>query len=368
MSDALRRWLTHNGGETMLAIVQGANGDRFAVADEWIGPGDCILRVPNECLLTTSAIADSDVVRELRNSGRNFGDQVLLSAFVAASRNDESRWSPYLDTLPTTAPPTPVFFDDAELRELAGTTLAARALEQREAIRNEWHQVRAVAPALNGCTERDWLTARSLVTSRAFGLRSPSGVMDSLVPMADIPNHRRPGQAEWSYDAESGTFTMVARRAFAPGESVHISYGAKGNSRLLLHYGFCLENNECDDAGLTIAGREYRVTAVEGSPGERDMIAAIAGSFGDPAEASVRGTILEACDRAISSFPTSIDDDEQLLATGDLTLNRRHSVLARLSEKRVLAAVRERWENGPTSDGFVPCAYFVHDLARHPSQ
>ncbi|HEY4218693.1 MAG TPA: SET domain-containing histone-lysine N-methyltransferase [Gemmatimonadaceae bacterium] len=330
MDESLTDWLIAAGGHSSLAIATSANGDRYAVASEWIGPRDCVLRVPSACLLTASAIEESNIARAIAHSGLVLDAQAVLAAHLLAARREPGWWRPYLDSIPTVAPRTPLFFTNDELRALHGSWLLPKALANRAALIAEWHRIQPRIDSLSPYSELDWLNARVIVTSRVFGLPADGGSHDSLVPMADIPNHRRPADAAWSYDRSTGAFEVTACRAFAPGEPVHISYGAKSNSRLLLHYGFCLADNDANDAVLRMPESDFTLTSCVGD-GERAM---------DDAYSAT--AIARACEDALDTFPTSIADDEHLLAGGNLSANLRNCVLARLGEKRVLDAVRRR--------------------------
>lgn len=206
MNESIHQWLTAAGGHSSIAIAESDDGDRHVVATEWIGPRDCILHVPPSCLLTAPAIMESPVARALARCQHDIhlDSQAYLAAYVLTARRDEGSWRPYLDTLPAVAPRTVLFFNDDELRELTGSWLLPKALMHRSALRVEWRLLRERVECLAPFTELDWFTARALVTSRVFGLVCGNEGIDSLVPMADMPNHRRPAEAAWAYDPGPG--------------------------------------------------------------------------------------------------------------------------------------------------------------------
>jgi histone-lysine N-methyltransferase SETD3 len=332
----------------MLAVATLRDGSRGAVATDWIGPGDCVLLVPHACLLTTNVALESRIGREMKSAGVDHANgHAYLAAFLLSERDENTRWHAYFSTVPQHAPRTPIFFRDDELAELTGSSLLPRALAQRAALTREWEQIRNAVTGLAHHSETAWRNARALVSSRVFGLQTGGHIVDALVPMADIPNHRRPPETSWSYDEARGAFEVRATRAFAPGEAVHTSYGAKCNSRLLLHYGFCLEDNECNEAVVQVLGTDFRLTVAPDTVAERALQAALEDDAGDVSDEQmahfVARRIVDACDRALGAFPTSLSDDERLLAAGISSDTRRNCILLRLGEKRVLAAVRQRY-------------------------
>ena len=65
----------------------------------------------------------------------------------------------------------------------------------------------------------------------------------ALVPMVDLANHhRKPRECAFAFHPSTGV-RVTALRAFAPGDPVRISYGARGAADLLLRYGFVVADN-----------------------------------------------------------------------------------------------------------------------------
>jgi hypothetical protein len=77
----------------------------------------------------------------------------------------------------------------------------------------------------------------SAETSASESLRA------ALVPMVDLANHhRKPRECAFAFHPSTGV-RVTALRAFAPGDPVRISYGARGVADLLLRYGFVVADN-----------------------------------------------------------------------------------------------------------------------------
>ena len=72
---------------------------------------------------------------------------------------------------------------------------------------------------------------------------SSESLRAALVPMVDLANHhRKPRECAFAFHPSTGV-RVTALRAFAPGDPVRISYGARGAADLLLRYGFVVADN-----------------------------------------------------------------------------------------------------------------------------
>ena len=67
-----------------------------------------------------------------------------------------------------------------------------------------------------------------------------------MIPLLDLMNHKRgtKEKSSVSYNRlEDGTIEVKAKSNMNKNQCPGITYGAKGNSQLLLRYGFCLKDN-----------------------------------------------------------------------------------------------------------------------------
>jgi len=94
--------------------------------------------------------------------------------------------------------------------------------------------------------------ARMLISSRIFGISIKNNKTDILCPFADLLNHKRPRQTQWYYDDNLNSFIIQAIEKINIGQEIFDSYGKKTNARLLLNYGFCLDNNDSHEYNLYV--------------------------------------------------------------------------------------------------------------------
>ena len=103
---------------------------------------------------------------------------------------------------------------------------------------------------------REFAEMRMLVSSRICGVEIEGNRTEIFVPYGDMFNHNRPSQTTWSYSNELKGFVVEATKEIKKGDQIYFSYGRKCNSRFLLNYGFCLENNTENEISFNVTMRE----------------------------------------------------------------------------------------------------------------
>jgi protein-histidine N-methyltransferase len=165
--------------------------------------------------------------------------------FMLLDRKDPSSFfAPYYDILPPTLNNMPIFWNEAELKNLEGSYLLDQIDERNAAISADYSAICNVVPQFHMVATLDeFKWARMCVCSRNFGLIVNGVRTAALVPYADMLNHYRPRETKWQYEDSSQAFTIVSLQGIGAGAQVYDSYGQKCNHRFLLNYGFSVENN-----------------------------------------------------------------------------------------------------------------------------
>ncbi|KAI9057295.1 SET domain-containing protein [Trametes sanguinea] len=306
MSDAplklFLQWLEESAGVSLhpgVSIIQSSDGSIsvWANRDEPIIHPATVASIPKSTILSPRTCSLSQHV-----AWAPYGHAAVLSLSLALYsemlRGAESKWHPYLRSLPST--PVPIarlwgdphaFPEDADAQEasrwIQGTEIQ-RELQDEDGspLMEETHafykgEVQPLLDSLGFSTSmHDFLHAYSLVCSRAFLVDAYHGL--SMVPVADAFNHVNENHvqlasefdvcpvcgslSECPHDRDdsamqpptsislqplsvdsSDTVEMVTVRSIPPHSEIFNTYGADlGNASLLARYGFALEPGEQD--------------------------------------------------------------------------------------------------------------------------
>ena len=367
----LTDWLERKGARfSSLCLCTYDDGERGAHAREPIRKGEVVLEVPLRLILTGQAAWLSAIGRQIEaSSTKRRSSHLYLAAYVLQEKYAaDSFWAPYIETLPRSFPQVPLFFGPEELALLEGSLILEKIGERRSALVEEYEDLCRSVPGFTRFTQDEFLWAHMVVSSRCFGMSIYGRETYGLVPMADMLNHKHPEETAWSYDDHADGFVLTALKNFAPGDPVHDSYGRKCNSELFLHHGFCLDENEDNQAEIRFGGsidssgdvslpeRAFRVPASLDHESTRRMMSFLrlscargdeelppalgaeteTGPVSVPNETRCLRVLAAACRTALRRFPTSLEEDEELLRGPGLSANARNAILMRRGEKLVL--------------------------------
>ena len=212
-------------------------------------------------------------------------------------RTRYARLSGYVATLPRREANVVASWPEERRRFLAGTDVERALRCERSAARREWEgyaktRVREALAAgretfrenetkretregdliTSFPTFRDYLDARSVVSSRAFLVTDAEG--PGLVPIADLFNHRTGGHhvamrlldGDGASSTSDATLVAVVSSRVEKGAEVFNTYGALGNATLLNSYGFTQENNPEDTVSVSVPDLRA-AAAMRGAPG-----------------------------------------------------------------------------------------------------
>ncbi len=385
----LAQWIEENGGcPGPLEIRMRPDGERGMHASRAIEPGELLLEVPARCMVTAETVRSYPLGRRVAD-GWPVGKlgQIGLAVFLLEQRlTGDPWWAPYLASLPDRWNHLPLFYGDQEMRLLEGSAIPAMVVRRRAEYVTEFARVAGLAPDLGRFSVEDYMRARVATTTRSFADRRADPSIPTLVPLADMMNHRQPCDAVWGFFRDRDVFCMRCTRRMKEGDPVHTDYGIRSNTHFLQYYGFTVDDNPHNEAALWVAppawgpeldrrsrefgeldrgrrcfrllGRNpdegapvlsfFRLALARGDEVARAMAAA-SGEIpvlSKQNENAVMRALGHACRNALRRYPTSLEEDDALLAAG-ITGNARNCIVARRSEKDVLRAWAEWADRGP---------------------
>jgi protein-histidine N-methyltransferase len=380
-------WLREAGVRMPSLEIRQSFGSRKVCARTAIRPGEAVLQVPSQCILTAEVAQESVLGAKIRASGISLSNpQSYLAAFLLEQRcQADSWWAPYIGILPATFPNLPLSFSGSELEMLKGSFTLKMIEDLRREIRQDYQSLRERVCGFHQFSYPEFEWACQVVGSRVFVFEAGGQQMRGLVPMADLLDHKMPTETKWSFDSSAHVFTVNALRDFQAGEAVHDTYGRKCNSRLFVDYGFVLPDNQDNEAAIDLPAPSpdhpfYNLLGLLGKPmvegGQRFQVpidaraaervlsylrvlciapnenpTVLGGStqsfvraISRRNEAAALSVLLTACQDALSAFDTTLAEDEALLGSPSLTTNAHNSLIVRRGEKRVLHHYREMAE------------------------
>jgi len=320
------------------------------------------LSVPASLLLTETQLVASESP-QLRPEAR-----LALRLLIEASLGDDSRWAPYLRSLPQRFGDAGGWSEaDCEALQEPHAVAAAQALAG--ARRDDWRAAaeareRLLPPRLRGWAA--WCWAASCVATRTVYAGAESGTAGALCPVGDLVNHSCVGEEGEAGSGElaGDAYCFRTRRPLRAGEQALVSYGSYTSLELLLLYGFVPESSPTGDtarlprlphlrSGLEEVPDEELFVAVPGGAPGYALLAALrrahaphalrrarghAAAAGQPldgvSEEAAWGRIAAAARDALRALPSAEEDAAGVEA----------AVLWRLRHKRALRAAAEAAE------------------------
>ncbi len=338
--DGFLRWLIDGGAHVDGLDVRELGGRRGVVALRRFATGEAVARVPRPLLITRELVRGSSIGRQIRDAGIELSNHhSLFAAWLLLERRDaRSTCRPYLDVLPRDLSSFPIHATGAERALLAGTLAGELLDELRTAIDDDYVRLGERVRMFRAIDRDEFTWARLCVGARAFSVTIDGIGTIALVPFADLLNHHRDRHTVWSYDQVVAEFVLTAQRDIAVGDEVWNGYGAKGNGRFLVQYGFCVDDNADDEAQLCFPER-FRVPRDPEHAASKQLHDWLRQRHRD--DAAARAALVTAIRAALARLPATLDDDA-VLARADRSPHVRNFIATRRGERAVLQAWLDR--------------------------
>mmetsp|Transcript_2671 Transcript_2671/g.3863 ORF Transcript_2671/g.3863 Transcript_2671/m.3863 type:complete len:474 (+) Transcript_2671:106-1527(+) len=247
----LVKWLKKSGAAfPKVEISRYAKEGRDLRSKEKIKAGEQIIYIPRRCILDVNQGKDCKIGRAVKCEAKGWiSGHTYLAIRMLTERDlgESSFFAPWFKVLPKEykSQGMPQYWTEDQKKELKGTKTLAKTNAVKAAIKEMWGRVSQVAAVQKaGWTLEDFAWARYTVLTRTFGVDMQGKEATIMVPMADMANHEFDRPSRWKYDDKKKGFVVKVIRDLDIGANLTDTYGSKGNDSFLPFYGFCLENNE----------------------------------------------------------------------------------------------------------------------------
>lgn len=256
--DELVHWSSASGVVTALRPATFDGGLRGCAASRALRPGDVVAEVPATALVTaTTARACRRLQPVLQTLGAVTDDVVLVLWTMLERADPRSAHRPLLRLHEGPLWSALTMPDDA-LSLLEGTSVHAEAQELRHAARQQFDslfptlcvQWPAVFCPATAFAYDDYLAAVELWQAYGMQMLLPgaSSPQTALAPVCCLLNHSctAPHVVRYSKPDHEGVYRLRTVRPCDEGCEVTLSYGGLTNAKLLMWYGFTVDQNPCD--------------------------------------------------------------------------------------------------------------------------
>jgi hypothetical protein len=279
-------WLSSNGAQISPSISWSST-TRLITTTTNIPAGERLFAIPTDLFFTSQNIKGSShpLVQEIQQNwlassvtSKNeweylYYKKIELTCLLIQEylKDSHSFWFPYLNVLPTDSLSILLFWSDVELTELQDDDIISSVRTLRIEHNKNYDTLYNSLP-----TEQDkikftrelWNWAHDIISTRAHGFDSHGlqkyGTV-GMIPFVDMLNHHLtlPSSlgnmvihslvpAAGNDNNNTLLYSTQSVIPLLPQQEISIMYGKFGNDRLLLSYGFAIENNPFSTARISI--------------------------------------------------------------------------------------------------------------------
>lgn len=262
--DEIVEEVTANGGYIYRGITF-LPENRSIVCEGEIDEKTLVFKIPRSSILSAPSGSDQYAwIREVQDEPDGFKPQNPIADLMLAYRLAVEP-STYLKTLP----PSPSWnslprrWTEETLQKcLGGSPLMKRINKQKDSILADYNLLCNHSKGKSGPTFETFDDMLAAVTSRAF-----AGAKDEImmIPILDLCNHSRGKNEKKNLEyriVDDGSVEVSTTVKIAPYEHFRLTYGAKGNSQLLLNYAFAMKDNVEADG----SSNDFLEFCVDGAP------------------------------------------------------------------------------------------------------
>ncbi|XP_031095961.1 uncharacterized protein LOC116000081 [Ipomoea triloba] len=370
----------------------------YVAASEDLQTGDIAFSVPNSLVVTLERVLGNETVAELLTTNK-LSELACLALYLMYEKKQgkKSFWYPYIKELDRQrgrgqlAVESPLLWSEAELKYLTGSPTKGEVLERAEGIKREYSELDTVWFMAGSLFQQYPYDIPTEAFPFEIFKQAFVAVQSCVVHLQKVSLARRfalvpLGPPLLSYcsnckamlSAVDGAVQLVVDRPYKTGEPIVVWCGPQPNSKLLINYGFVDEDNPYDrvtlEAALNTEDPQYQDKRLAAQRNGKSSVQAFhvyvgreketisemlpylrLGYVSDPSEMqfvlSSQGPVcpVSPCtERAVLDqlaeyfktrllrYPTTLSEDEALLADNDLDPKKRVATQLVRLEKRIL--------------------------------
>jgi len=232
-------------------------GMRGVFAKEHINPDEELINIPLRAIITQEYPTNDPIIKKARRYLREI--DLLVVTVHQEIHNPNTLFKPYFDLWPESVDNFPLFFNQSQFDLLQGTSVINFIHIFIDEMNHRYENIRRVLPELNNFTLTDFYKYSMLCISRCLMLNINGRKQTVFVPSYDMINTfpytnqelHTVGTAYKDRHPGEPYVTLRARKEIKEGDEVHIYYrGDYTNTEYLIHYGFMFK--EVSDVSLQI--------------------------------------------------------------------------------------------------------------------
>lgn len=237
-----------------------------------------VLAIPFTSLMTTLSAVGTPL-ESVRSSWQEDDVLALLLLYEKFHKGTSSKWHTHIERLPIQYHSI-INFSSEELEWIRGCNLAVTAAAWQQQVKADFDALLPKAEKVFNLvpvwlTLENYLWALCTIWSRFVTVTVPvtedvgattgSSMGEeqqyrSMVSFFDMLNHSPTAAVGHRYDPTTCSLQLVAAQGFEAGAEVVLNYGALGNGRLLMLYGFCIPPCAINTTNSTVGGPTAVIT------------------------------------------------------------------------------------------------------------
>lgn len=250
-------WIKNNGGFVGNVYFKQHNKERSVFTHKSINSGDIPIKIPLSCIIHDGLGEKTKygIIFNNNDNSKIINKKLALIAIfmLEEMQKEDSFYLPYFNSLPDDVSNFPIFWSDNILFLLRGSELFNAIQDRKKEFINDYTTICNCCKGFDKhYSFEDFLYVRVLIGSRNFGITINGIKRSAMVPLADMLNHSPNQNVDWTFNDTNKYFEMTANKHISNGTQLEDSYGKKNNIKMLIYYGFLIDNNPLDSFSFNI--------------------------------------------------------------------------------------------------------------------